>query len=148
MLLAQNKKAYFNFEILETFEAGISLLGQEVKSIKAGKINLTQGYIILKKGEVFWVGTNIPPYQPRNIGSSYPPQRMRKLLLHKKEILYLKEKLKKGGLTLIPLKLYTKKGLIKLEIGLAKAKKKAEKKKKIKEREIQREIQRELKNYF
>ena len=144
-ILAENKKAFFDFEILEKFEAGIVLLGQEVKSIKTGKINLAGSYVVLKNNEAFWIGANIPPYQPRNIGGNYNPQRDRKLLLKKKEIKYLIGKAKERGLTLIPLKVYTKKGLIKLEFGIGKRKKKKSKKEKIKERDIQREIEREMK---
>jgi len=144
-ILAKNKKAFFDFEILEKFEAGISLLGQEVKSIKTGKINLDRSYVVLKNNEVFWIGANIPPYQPRNIGGNFNPQRDRKLLLKKREIKYLIGKSKQKGLTLVPLKVYTKRGIIKLEFGVGKRKKKKEKKEKIKEREVEREIERELK---
>lgn len=144
-ILAENKKAYFNYQVLEKFEAGISLIGQEVKSIKTRGINLAGTYVIIKDEEVFWVGANIPPYQPRNIGANYNPQRERKLLLKKSEIKYLIGKSKQKGLTLIPLRLYTKNGKIKLEFALAKGKKKFDKRELIKKREIEREIQRALK---
>ena len=144
-ILSENKKAFFNYEILEKFTAGISLTGQEVKSLKTRGINLAGSYVVIKNGEAFWVGAKIPPYQPKNAPSDYNPERSRKLLLKKSEIKYLLGKSKQKNLTLIALKLYTKKGKIKLELGLAKGKKKADKKEKIKKREIERELQRYLK---
>ncbi|PIU47090.1 SsrA-binding protein [bacterium (Candidatus Gribaldobacteria) CG07_land_8_20_14_0_80_33_18] len=135
-----NKKAYFNYEILETFQAGIVLIGQEVKSIKNGRISLAGSYIILKEEEFFLIGANVPPYQPKNAPRDYDPKRFRKLLLKKSEIKYLIGKSRQMGLTLIPLKVYTKQQKIKLEFGLAKGKKKADKREKIKKREIEREI--------
>jgi len=145
-ILAENKKAYFNYEILEKFEAGISLIGQEVKSLKTRGVNLAGNYIILKDEEVFWVGANIPPYQPKNISSSYNPERSRKLLLKKSEIKYLIGKAMQKGLTLIPLRVYTKRNKIKLEFGIAKGLKKVDKRELIKKREIEKEIKRELKS--
>lgn len=144
-IIAENKKAYFNYEILEKFEAGISLLGQEVKSLKTFGVNLAGNYVILKDEEIFWVGANIPPYQPGNTPASYEPERSRKLLLRKPEIIHLIGKSKQKGLTLIPLKLYTKNSQIKLEFAVAKGKKKFDKRESIKKREAEREIQRELK---
>lgn len=146
-ILAENKKANFNYQILEKFEAGISLIGQEVKSLKTRGVNLAGSYVIIKDKEAFWIGANISPYQPKNIGGSFLPERERKLLLKKNELKYLIGKTKEKGLTLIPLRLYTKRGIIKLEIGLAKRKKKIDKKEQIKKREIEREIQRALKEY-
>lgn len=151
-ILAENRKAYFNYQILEKFEAGLSLLGQEVKSLKTFGVNLAGNYIILKQStgggypEVFWIGANIPPYQPRNIGANYNPERDRKLLLKKSEIKYLIGKSRQRGLTFIPLKIYTiRSGKIKLEFAIAKGKKKFDKREQIRKREIEREIQRELK---
>ena len=150
--LAENKKAYFSYEILETFEAGISLIGQEVKSIKSGRMNLKGSYVVLKQSikgktpEVFLIGSTIPPYQPKNAPPDYDPQRSRKLLLRKQEIKYLIGKTSQKGLTVIPLKVYTKKGRIKLEFALVKGKKKADKRETIKKREIEREIRRTLKH--
>lgn len=149
-ILAKNKKAYFNYQILETLEAGISLIGQEVKSIKLGRINLAGSYVILRQSlkgdrpEVFLVGANIPPYQPKNAPSNYNPERSRKLLLKKSEIKYLIGKVKQKGLTLVPLKVYTKRDKIKLEFGIAKGKKKIDKREAIKKKEIKREMKREL----
>jgi len=145
-ILAENKKAYYNYEILEKFEAGIALIGQEVKSLKTRGVNLAGNYVILKNSEVFWVGANIHPYQPKNAPPDYNPERSRKLLLKKSEIKYLIGKSKRKGLTLIPLKLYTtRSGKIKLEFALARGKKKFDKREKIKKREIERKIERVLK---
>jgi len=144
-ILAQNKKAYYHYEILEKFEAGISLLGQEVKSIKTRGVSLAGNYVVVKAKELFWIGAKIPPYQPKNLPSDYLPERSRKLLLRKSEIKYLIGKSKQKGLTLIPLKLYTKKGKIKLEFCLAKGRKKFDKREEIKKKEFQREKERLLK---
>ena len=144
-LLSENKRAYFNYQILEKFEAGIALIGQEVKSIKLGRINLAGSYVILRGEEVYLVGAHVPPYQPKNAPSDYMPERSKKLLLRKSEIKYLIGKTKEKRLTLIPLMVYTEKGKIKLEFGLAKGKKKFDKRELIKKRDTEREIQRELK---
>lgn len=145
-ILAENKKAYFNYEILEKFEAGIVLIGQEVKSLKTKGVNLAGNFIVLKNEEVFWVGANISPYQPKNAPSDYNPERSRKLLLKKSEIKYLIGKSKQKSLTLIPLKLYTtKSGRIKIGFAIAKGKKRFDKREQIKKREVEREMERELK---
>jgi SsrA-binding protein len=147
-ILAENKKAYFNYEILEKFEAGISLIGQEVKSLKTRGVNLAGSYVILRGEEVFWVGSHIHPYQPKNAPPDYNPERWRKLLLKKSEIKYLIGKSKQKGLTLVPLRLYTtRSGKIKLEFAIAKGKKKIDKRELIKKREVEREIRRALKRY-
>jgi SsrA-binding protein len=143
--IAKNKRAYFNYEILEKFEAGVVLNGQEVKSLKTRGINLVGSYVVLKDEEVFWIGANIPPYQPRNIGSSYDPERSRKILLKKSEIKFLLGKARQKGLTLIPLKVYTVRGKIKLEFAIVKGKRKFDKRDSIKKRDVEREIERELK---
>ena len=123
-ILAENKKVYFTYEILEKFEAGIVLIGQEVKSIKLGRMNLAGSYVVIKRNEVFLIGCRVPPYQPRNTPLDYNPERSRKLLLKKSEIKYLIGKSKQKGLTLVPLKVYTKDGKIKLEFGIVKGKRK------------------------
>ncbi len=143
--IIENKKAYFNYQILEKFEAGISLIGQEVKSIKSGRINLAGSYVVLKDSEVFLIGANIPPYQPKNAPPDYHPERSRKLLLKKSEIKYLIGKVRQRGLTLVPLKVYTKRGKIKLEFGVTRGKKKVDKRELIKKREFEREKERFLK---
>ena len=145
-ILSQNKKAYFNYQILEKFEAGISLIGQEVKSIKTRGVNLSGSYAVVKNEEIFWIGANIPPYQAKNVPRDYLAERSRKLLLKKGEIKYLIGKQKQKGLTLIPLRLYTKDGKIKLEFGIARGKKKFDKRESIKKREVEKEIKRELKS--
>jgi SsrA-binding protein len=144
-VLAENKKAYFNYEILEKFEAGIALIGQEVKSLKTRGVNLAGSYVIIKDEEVFWIGAKISPYQPKNVPPDYNPERSRKLLLKKSEIQYLIGKAKQKGLTLIPLRVYTKNGKIKLEFGIAKGRRKFDKRELIRKREIERELKRELK---
>lgn len=137
--LAENRKAYYDYEILETYEAGIVLNGQEVKSIKTGHINLKGAYVVFKNEELFLIGANIPPYQPKNAPKDYNPERSRKLLLTKAEIKSLVGKIKQKGLTLIPLKVYTKNAKIKLLFGIGKGKKEIDKREKIKKREFERE---------
>lgn len=150
-VLAENRKAYFNYQILDKFEAGIALTGQEVKSIKLGRISLAGSYVMLKQGplgkmpEVFLIGANVPPYQPKNAPKDYDPERSRKLLLRKEEIKQLIGKNREKGLTLIPLIVYTKNTKIKIEFGLGKGKKKFDKREVIKKREQNKEIERELK---
>ncbi len=144
-VLSENKKARLNFETIETFEGGLSLKGFEVKSIKAGRMSLKSSFIKVKDEELFLVGATVPPYQPKNTPSDYNPERERKILIKKSEIKYLIGKSKEKGLTIIPLKVYTKRGLIKIEFALAKGRKKYNKKEIIKKREIEREIKRRLK---
>ena len=146
-VILENKKALFDYSILEKFKAGIVLQGQEVKSIKTGKMGLKGSFVIVKESpsEVFLIGANVPPYQPKNTPSDYDPQRSRKLLLRKSEIKQLIGKAKKKGLTMIPLKVYTDKGKIKIEFGIAKGKRKIDKRVQIKKRETEREIQRAMK---
>lgn len=144
--LAENKKAYFDYEILEKFEAGISLNGQEVKSIKSGRGSIKGSYITFKGEEAFLTGAIIPPYQPINAPKDYNDQRPRKLLLQKKELRYLIGKKQQKGLTFVPLKIYTKGRIIKLEIAIARGKKKVDKREAIKKREFEISKQRVLKN--
>jgi len=144
-VLAKNRKAYFDYEILKKFEAGISLIGTEVKSIKTRGASLKGAYVIIKDEEAFLIGVNVPAYQPKNAPLDYNPERSRKLLLKKSEIKGLIGKTKMRGLTLMPLKMYTKRGKIKLEIGLGKTKKKSDKRQAIKKREAEKEIRRVLK---
>ena len=146
--VAENRKAYFQYEILETFQAGIVLLGQEVKSIRLGRMQLQGSHVALKGNEVFLVGATIPPYQPKNTPESYNPEHSRKLLLQKHEISYLAGKSKERGLTLIPLKVYTgTRGTIKIELGLARGKKEKDKREELKKREVKREIERAFKQH-
>ena len=143
-IYAENKKAYYDYEILEKYEAGLVLIGQEVKSIKSGHMNLTASYVVFTEGQPTLIGAKIPPYQPKNAPSDYNPERSRKLLLNKKEIQYLIGKANERGYTLVPLKVYEKSGRIKLEFGLAKGKKKFDKREKIKKRDIERQTKKEL----
>jgi len=143
-IYSENKKAGFDYEVLERFEAGLILFGQEVKSIKIGHINLSGSYITFNRNEPFLVGVKVPPYQPNNAGADYNEERQRKILLSKKEIDYLMGRTKVKGFSLIPLKVYDKSGRIKLEFGLSRGKKKYDKKEKIKKRDVDREINREL----
>lgn len=145
-VITENKKAYFNYQILEKFEAGLVLIGQEVKSIKSGRINLAGSYVALRGGEFFLVGCNIPPYQPKNAPSDYNPERSRKLLLRKQEIKCLIGKARQKGLTLLPLKVYTKRGKIKLEFGIAKGRRRFDKRELIKKREAEKTMERTLKS--
>ena len=144
--LVKNRKAYYDYEILEEFEAGIVLTGQEVKAIRNGKISLKGSYVVIRDEEAFLVGANVQPYQPKNTPDEYDPERKRKLLLTKRQIKYLTGKSNERGLTLVPLKVYTKKGLIKLKFGICRGKKKQDKRKKIKDREIDRSLRRRIKN--
>ncbi len=143
-IFSENKKATFDYEVLEKFEAGLVLFGQEVKSIKTGHINLASSYVTISQEEPFLIGVKIPPYQPNNAGADYNQERQRKLLLNKKEINYLIGKTKQKGFSLIPLKIYENNGRIKLEFGLAKGAKKYDKKEKIKKKDLEREISMEL----
>jgi SsrA-binding protein len=144
-IIATNRKAYHDYFIQETYEAGISLVGTEVKSLRAGKANLKDSYVHIKNGEAFLLNCHISPYSHGNI-QNHEPLRTRKLLLHKREIEKLWGKLKQTGLTLIPLKLYFKDGKAKVEIGLAKGKRQYEKRETIKKKEAAREIERHLKS--
>jgi len=146
-VFAENRKAYHDYEILEKYEAGIVLEGHEVKSIKKGKVSLQGAYVKIKGDEIFLIGATITPYQPQNISKEYDPQRTRKLLLNKSEINTLIGKEKEKGLTIVPLKLYNKRGKIKLLVGLVKSRKKKDKREIIKKREEERKIGRALKQY-
>ncbi|KKS73980.1 MAG: SsrA-binding protein [Candidatus Azambacteria bacterium GW2011_GWB1_42_72] len=132
---AENRKARFNYEILETFEAGLVLSGPEVKSIKNGRMNLAGCYINIHDGELYLIGASIAPYQPKNQPADYDPARSRKLLLHKKEIMSLLGKIQQKGLTLVPLKVYNKGRRIKLEFAIVRGKKKYDKRAVISKRE-------------
>lgn len=142
--IARNKRAYFDYEILEKFEAGIELLGLEVKSVKSGRINLAGAYAILRNNQVLLVGADIPPYQPQNTPPDYDSQRTRRLLLTTEEIRGLSGKIKEASLTLVPLRVYLKGRLIKLELGLGRHKKKRDKRELIKKRETERDIRRAM----
>lgn len=141
----RNKRAHFDYEILETYEAGIELKGYEVKSIKLGHISLKGSYVTVKDGEVFLINVHISPYQPANMPQDYNPTHSRRLLLKRSEIAGIIGKSKSQGLTLVPISVYTKRGKIKVEIGIGRGKRKHEKREKIKKKDVEREIGRSLK---
>lgn len=142
---AVNKKARFDYNILEKFQAGLVLKGHEVKAIKTGKASLKGSFVNLINNELWLLNAHIAPYQPKNTFANYDPEKSRKLLLKKAEIKSLIGKLKQKGLTLVALKLYNKAGKIKLEFGIGKGRKKYDKRELIKKRTAKREIQRSLK---
>jgi SsrA-binding protein len=141
-ILATNRKALFNYEILERAEAGVSLVGSEVKSIREGGLNFRDSYVEFRGGELFLVGCFVGPYSHGN-QQNHADNRPRKLLLHKREILKLGGKATERGLTLVPLKAYFKNGRIKVEIGLARGKKTHDKRESIKRRDIERDTRQE-----
>lgn len=135
-----NKRAGFDYEILETYEAGIVLEGHEVKSIRSGRIDLQGSFAVVRNAELWLLNVHISPYQPLNTPSGYDPNRSRKLLLGKQEIKTLVGRLNQKGLTLVPLKVYTRRGLMKIELGLARHRKKHDKREVLKRRDAEREI--------
>ena len=143
-LIANNKKAYHDYFILETYEAGIALHGTEVKSLRMGKCSIKEAFIRVENEEVFIYGMHISPYEKGNIFNK-DPLRVRKLLLHKYEIRKLLGRTKEKGMTLVPLKVYLKDSLVKVEIGLAKGKKLYDKRQDIAKKDQQREAQRDFK---
>lgn len=143
--IAVNKAARFNYEILETFEAGLALQGSEVKSIREGRISLKESYADVRDGEVMLVDCHIQPYEAANRWN-HDPRRPRKLLLHRREIKRLTGKIQERGLTLIPLRIFLNdKGLVKIEIALGKGKKVHEKREAIKTRDLDRQVRAALK---
>lgn len=146
-LISQNKKARHEYFILETLECGIELFGTEVKSVRDGKVNLTDAYASVDNGEVFIKGMNISPFEKGNIFNK-DPLRERKLLLHKKEIRKLVGQIKQDGLTLIPLSVYLKGSLVKVSLGVAKGKKLYDKREDIAKRDARRDAERAIKNKF
>lgn len=143
-LVANNKKAFFDYFIEETYEAGISLAGTEVKSLRMGKCSIKESFIQIQKGEVIIYGMHISPYEKGNIFNK-DPLRDRKLLLHRYEINKLMGKIKEKGYTIVPLNVYFKNGLVKLEIGLARGKKLYDKRQTIAEKDQKREAEKEFK---
>jgi SsrA-binding protein len=140
-----NTKARFNYEILEEYEAGIELLGFEVKSIREKHGRLEGAHVIVRGGEAFVVGMDLPPFQPKNTPENYSPTRTRKLLLKKSEVSELADKEGTKGLTLIPLSLYSKGTKLKIKIAVVRGKKKFDKRDTIKKRDTDRDIRRTLK---
>jgi SsrA-binding protein len=141
--IAQNRKAYHDYSIEETFEAGIVLTGTEVKSLRRGRANLRDSYAMFEGGELYLIGTHISPYEQGNI-NNHDPLRRRKLLLHAKELKKLQGKTKDVGYTLVPTKLYFKDGLVKVEIAVARGKRLYDKREAIAKRDAQRDVERAL----
>lgn len=140
----QNKKAYFDYEVIEAFEAGIELTGAEVKSIRAGGANFAGARVLLKEDGAHLVGLNIQKYK-FTTDENYDPARIRRILLHKKEIISIQTKMRSAGLTLVPMKLYNKGSLVKVQIALVRGKKKFEKRELLKKRASNLELARRLK---
>jgi SsrA-binding protein len=139
-MIIRNKKAYYNYHILETLQAGISLQGQEVKSIKKQQVSLDGSFVRIKNSEAILYNLTVQPYQPNNIYKKYIPDRPKKLLLTKKEINFLIGKLNQKGLTAIPVSIYVHKGLIKIDIAVVKPKSQVDKRAIIKKRDQEREM--------
>ncbi|MFN3926999.1 MAG: SsrA-binding protein SmpB [Pseudanabaenaceae cyanobacterium] len=144
-ILCENRQARFNYEILETYEAGIELLGTEVKSIKAGQVNIQDAYAIVRNGEIFLLNMYVAPHETTGKYFNHEPRRTRRLLMHKTEIRKLEAGVAQKGLTLVPLKLYLERGWIKVAIALVRAKKLHDKREDIRKREDKREMARAMK---
>lgn len=145
-LIAHNKKAYHDYFVEDTYEAGVVLVGCEVKSIRLGAINLRDSFVIIKNGEVFMIGAHISPYKMGSY-NNVDPRRTRKLLLNRSEINKLRGKVEQKGYTLVPLKVYFKDALVKVQIGLCKGKELHDKRQAIKEKENDRNLRRVMKEY-
>jgi SsrA-binding protein len=144
-IISDNRQARFLYEILETFEAGIQLAGTEVKSIRAGKVNLRDGYALIRNGEAWLINVHISPYDASSQYFNHDPRRTRKLLLNRKEISKLIGQVEQKGLTLVPLKMYFKGSWVKISIGLGRGKKLHDKRETLKRRQDEREMARMLK---
>lgn len=144
-IIAENRKAFHDYFIDERFECGVALSGTEVKSLRAGKVNLKDSYCQVKDGEIFLIGVHISPYENGN-RFNLDPMRNRKLLMHKREIIRLYSKTKEDGLTLVPTKCYFKDSKVKFEIGLARGKKNYDKRDTEAEKQAKRDIERAVKN--
>jgi SsrA-binding protein len=143
-VVQRNKKAYFDYEIVEKLEAGMVLAGSEVKSIRDGKVSIREAFARIKNGEAWLVGMDISTYPQAGPYHNHEPRRARKLLLHRREIRRLASKIREKGLTLVPLSLYFKNGLAKVEVGLGRGKAKYDKRQAIQEREAKRDLRRRM----
>ncbi len=141
---AINKRAHYDYEILEKIEGGLVLAGYEVKSIKTGLISLKGAFVTIRNNQAYLTNASIPAYQPKNTPESYDPERSRKVLIHKSQLKSLIGKISRKGLTLVPIKVYSNRGFIKLEFGVGKGKKKFDKREDIKKREARVDIERTL----
>ncbi|WP_319541800.1 SsrA-binding protein SmpB [uncultured Pseudodesulfovibrio sp.] len=145
--IGTNKQARRLYEILETFEAGISLLGSEVKSLRAGQVSFKDGYVQFRNDSAFLIGVHIAPYEKTGVYDQHDPERPRQLLLHKQEITMLKTKSEQKGLSVIPMKMYFSRGKVKVQIGLGRGKNVHSKKQDLKDRDISRDTARQLAAY-
>ena len=146
-IITQNKKAYFDYEVLDTIQAGIVLNGDEVKSLRSGHVNLTGSFAVVHGGELFLMNCNITPYEKAFMKDEDAARRSRKLLLHKREINKLVGDISKKGLTIVPLKLFFNgRSLVKVDLGICKHKKSSDKKQVLREKDIKRETDRDIKN--
>ncbi|MBI4133537.1 SsrA-binding protein SmpB [Candidatus Uhrbacteria bacterium] len=143
--LAYNKLARRDYDILDTLEAGLVLSGQEVKSVRGGQMKLQGAYVTIARGEAWLVGAHIPRYKPAGALAGYDPGRSRKLLVHRRELVHLAGKAGEKGLTLLPLRVYTRREKLKLEVGIGRGRKEFEKRELIKKRDVEREIRNRLK---
>ncbi|MGK7877285.1 MAG: SsrA-binding protein SmpB [Xenococcaceae cyanobacterium] len=146
-IISDNRQARYLYEILDTYEAGVQLTGTEVKSIRAGKVNLRDGYALIRNGEAWLLNVHISPYQASGQYFNHDPRRTRKLLLHRREINKLIGQVEQKGLTLVPLKMYFKGGWVKVSLGLGKGKKIHDKRETLKRRQDQRDMERAMKRY-
>jgi SsrA-binding protein len=144
-IVSDNRQARFRYEILETYEAGIELRGTEVKSIREGRVNLRDGFALIRDGEAWLLNVHISPYQSSSLYFNHDPLRNRRLLLHRQEIRKLIGKVEQEGLTLVPLKMYLKRGFVKISLGLGKGKKLHDKRETLKERQDKRDMARAMK---
>jgi SsrA-binding protein len=144
-VVAENRQARFEYEILETFEAGIELVGTEVKSVRAGKANLRDGFALIRNGEVWLHNVHISPHDTASQYFNHDPRRNRKLLMHRQEIRKLIGKVEQQGLTLVPLKMYLKRGWVKISLALVRGKKLHDKREDLKQKQAKREMQRAMK---
>jgi SsrA-binding protein len=144
-IITKNRKAYHDYYVDDTYEAGLVLMGSEIKSIRAGQVNLRDGYIQEQGGELWLLGVHISPYEQANRNGHSDPTRARKLLLHKREIAQIMTWIRENSQTAVPTMLYLKHGLAKVEVGLAKGKKLYDKRESIKKRDADRQIKRALK---
>jgi SsrA-binding protein len=140
MVSTQNRKAFFDYEILKRFTAGLELLGLEVKSVREGKVNLRGAFVAVRGGEAFLVGADIPAYQPKNAPAEYDATRARRLLLESKELEELAEAESTKGLTIVPLSVYNKGRFLKLDLAIARGKKQFDKRQAIKKRDTERDL--------
>ncbi|HTM67970.1 MAG TPA: SsrA-binding protein SmpB [Candidatus Binatia bacterium] len=143
--LAENKKAKFEYQVLDTVEAGLMLTGPEVKSVRNGRMSLLGAYVSIARGAVWLIGAHIQRYPNAGPQLEYDPERTRRLLLHKREIMKLAGKLEQKGLTLVPISVYTKGSKIKISVGLARGKKNYEKRETLRKRDLDRDVRRSLK---